>query len=94
MASVMLTGMSFAARDATATAALALGECGTSSWASATSVACTGAVGDGGSGGAVVSVGRAVGTSSAVFSYDCARRSALYLGVPFPCKAFFQHCTG
>ena len=68
-----LTGTSFAFADATVTANLALADCATASWTSATSATYIGIRG-GGAAGAWLRVARAVGTSSAIFSFDGAHR--------------------
>ena len=70
VASVTLTGMDFGPTDGTVTGLLALGECGTASWASATSVSCIGTRGGGSTGTAGLTVAGVAGTSSDVFSFD------------------------
>ena len=70
VASVTLTGTSFAPTDSTVTAVVALADCATSSWTTATSVACVGMPGAGDVGTVGVSVATVVGTSSTVFSFD------------------------
>jgi len=70
VASVTLTGMDFAPTDATVTAVLALADCSTSSWTTATSVACIGIAGASQVGTVGISVAGEVGTSTTVFSFD------------------------
>ena len=70
VASVTLAGLNFVASDTTVTAAVALADCGTASWTTATSVSCIGTRGAGEVGTAGVTVGGVTGTSSVVFSFD------------------------
>ena len=70
VSSVTLVGMQFGVASSTVTAVLSLADCGTSSWASATSVECIGTRGAGAAGTGGVRVLGAAGTSSAVFSFD------------------------
>ena len=69
-ASVTLTGIAFSPTDATVTGVQALADCSTASWTTATSVACIGTHGRGGTGTAELTAAGVVGTSSAVFSFD------------------------
>ena len=69
-ASITLGGMQFATTDATLTAALALADCATSGWTSATSAACIGVHGFVVRGTTGLTSAGILGTSSVVFSFD------------------------
>lgn len=101
VASVTLTGMDFGPTDGTVTGLLALGECGTASWASATSVSCIGTRGAGETGTAGLTVASVAGTSSAVFSFDGREIGSMWSSGQGFCTrcirvcycAFFVFCT-
>ena len=69
--SITVSGLSFGASlDITPSSAVGLSSCGTAVWASATSVLCAVARGDGARHFAAATVYGVVGTRTATFSYD------------------------
>ena len=70
VASVTLTGASFALTDVTVTMVIALADCSTTSWTTATSVACIGMRGSVLPVTSGVSIAGVVGTTSSLFSFD------------------------
>ena len=68
--SVTVSGVSFGALDATPSSRLGLSSCGTSSWASSTSVVCLPIGGQGVAHDIYMTVAATVGTQAKTFSYD------------------------
>ena len=65
-----LSGLEFGLINTTVTGKLALEDCATTSWSSATSVACIGTHGADGTGTAGATLHGVAATSSAMFSFD------------------------
>jgi hypothetical protein len=76
--SVTISGLSFASSDQTHSASLELSvECSSTSWTSATAVACSAALYRGGTARTAVTVSNQGGTLTGQFSFDGARQSRL-----------------
>ena len=83
--SVTISGLNFASTDPTPSASLELSvECSSTSWSSATAVACAPASYRGGPRRTAVTVGKQAGTLTGQFSYDSAQKSRLR----YACEAY------
>ena len=74
--SVTVSGIDFSPSNATPSARVGLSTCGTTAWASSTSVLCFSPAGEGGAFAVVATVAGVAGTRTAAFSFDCTRLSA------------------
>jgi hypothetical protein len=72
--SMTVTGVGFAPGSETASARVGLSSCGTTAWASGTAVVCLLAQGHGVQTTVVATVAGTVGSQTALFSYDGAKR--------------------
>ena len=79
-----VSGLDFGAGELTATSALEMVACSTSSWTSATTIACVSSSASTMFGLSAVSVGGVAGTSAPVFSFDAAVAEFMRLSKVYP----------